>query len=206
MGLRDLSRSGRGRAASADARRAMHARQPGFREAVLADAHITARLRGDRAEFRSAADAFLQAVRLAWVSDAFLAQAAHRAKAALLARGVPVLPRLLHKLAMASAQVSIGDPVLVHPGVYVVHGQVVLDGFVEIGPGVTIAPWVTVGLRAGDLQGPTVERDVALGTGAKVIGPVRIGAGATVGANAVVVDDVPPGATVVGVPARPVAR
>jgi serine O-acetyltransferase len=44
---------------------------------------------------------------------------------------------------------------------------------------------------------------VNIGTGAKVIGGVRIGDGATVGANAVVVDDVAPGATVVGAPARP---
>jgi serine O-acetyltransferase len=48
-----------------------------------------------------------------------------------------------------------------------------------------------------------IERDVSIGTGAKVIGPVRIGAGARIGANAVVVDDVPAGATVVGAPARP---
>ena len=47
-----------------------------------------------------------------------------------------------------------------------------------------------------------VEAGVSIGTGAKLIGPVRVGDGATIGANAVVVDDVAPGATVVGVPAR----
>jgi serine O-acetyltransferase len=103
---------------------------------------------------------------------------------------------------MAVAQVSIGDPVIVEPGVYLVHGQVVLDGIVEIGSGVTIAPWVTVGLRAGNLRGPTIERGVQIGTGAKVIGPVRIGAGAQIGANAVVTEDVPASATAVGVPAK----
>jgi serine O-acetyltransferase len=61
---------------------------------------------------------------------------------------------------------------------------------------------VTVGLRAGELRGPTIEAGASLGTGAKVIGPVRVGAGAQVGANAVVVRDVPAGATVTGVPAR----
>ena len=105
---------------------------------------------------------------------------------------------------MAVAQVSIGDPVVVRPGVYVVHGQIVIDGLVEIGEGVAIAPFVTIGLRAGDVRGATIERDVSIGTGAKLIGPVRVGAGATIGANAVVVDDVPAGATVVGAPARPV--
>ena len=61
---------------------------------------------------------------------------------------------------------------------------------------------MTIGLRAGDVRGATIERNVSIGTGAKVIGAVRIGEGATVGANAVVVDDVPAGATVVGAPAR----
>lgn len=182
--------------------RALRARHPGLREALVADAKITAAYRGERHEFRSPPDAVAQIARLALVSDAFLAQALYRAKAALQKRGVPVLPRILHRLAMMTAQVAIGDPVVVEPGVYIVHGQVVIDGTVEIGSGVTIAPWVTIGLRAGDYQGATIERNVSIGTGAKIIGPVRIGEGATIGANAVVVDDVPAGSTVVGVPAR----
>ena len=84
---------------------------------------------------------------------------------------------------MMLAQVSIGDPVIVQPGVYIVHGQVVIDGLVEIQSGVSIAPFVTIGLRAGDVPGATIERDVSIGTGAKVIGPVRVGAGATIGAE-----------------------
>jgi serine O-acetyltransferase len=182
--------------------RALHARHPGLRHALVEDARITAHFRGERSDFRSPLDAVTQMLRLALVSDAFAAQALYRAKAALQRRGVPVLPRLAHRLAMSLAQVSIGDPVVMAPGVYLVHGQVVLDGLVEIGAGVVIAPWVTIGLRAGDVQGPTIEGGANIGTGAKVIGPVRIGAGATVGANAVVVDDVPAGATVVGAPAR----
>ena len=105
---------------------------------------------------------------------------------------------------MALAQVSIGDPVVVAPGVYIVHGQVVADGLVEIESGVALFPWVTLGLRAGEVRGATIERDASIGTGAKVIGPVRVGRRAKVGANAVVVNDVAPGTTVVGAPARPV--
>ena len=96
-----------------------------------------------------------------------------------------------------------GDPVLMAPGVYIVHGQTVIDGLTEIGPGCVIAPFTTIGLRSGHWVGPTLEADVEVGTGAKVLGEVRVGAGARIGANAVVVDDVPPGATVVGAPARP---
>jgi len=140
-----------------------------------------------------------------WVSDAFLAQTLYRLKARLQALGVPVLPRLAHRLAMVSAGVSIGDPVVVHPGVYIVHGQVVIDGIVEIHAGTVIGPFVTIGLRSGDLIGPTIESDVSIGTGAKVLGRVQVGAGARIGANAVVVDDVAPGAMVVGAPARPVS-
>ncbi len=67
-----------------------------------------------------------------------------------------------------------------------------------------IGPFVTIGLRGGNVQGAIVESNVSIGTGAKVIGAVRLGAGAQIGANAVVVDDVPAGVTVVGSPARPV--
>jgi len=184
--------------------RALRARHPGLREALVADARITAAYRGERHEFRSRLDVALQMLRLAWVSDAFLAQAAYRLKARLQALGVPVLPRIAHRLAMVLAQVSIGDPVVVQAGVYIIHGQVVIDGSAEIHSGVTIAPWVTIGLRAGDYRGAVIERNVSIGTGAKVIGAVRVGEGATIGANAVVLDDVPAGVTVVGAPARAV--
>jgi serine O-acetyltransferase len=176
---------------------------PGFVEAVLADATTAAAYRGDRSEFRSRPDAFVQAARLAIVSDAFLAQVCYRAKAACQSRRVPVLPRILHRLAMMTGQICIGDPVVIQPGVYIPHGQVVIDGLVEVGSGVVLFPFVTVGLHAGTVQGPTIGARAAIGSGAKVLGPVRVGAGARVGANAVVVSDVPDGTTVVGVPARP---
>ena len=182
--------------------RSLQERHPGFREAVLADARMTALHRGERNEFRSKLDATVQVLRLCWASDAFAAQALYRLKAALQARQIPILPRIAHRASMMLAQVSIGDPVIVQPGLYVIHGQIVIDGLVEVGPGAVIGPWVTIGLRAGNVQGATLERDVHVGTGAKVVGPVRIGAGTQIGANAVVVSDVAPGSTVVGVPAK----
>jgi serine O-acetyltransferase len=137
-----------------------------------------------------------------WVSDAFAAQALYRAKARLQSLGIPILPRFAHRLAMAIAQVSIGDPVVMQPGVYIAHGQVVIDGFVEIHRGVVIFPWVTIGLRAGNFDGPKILDGAQIGTGSKVIGPVTIGKGARIGANSVVVTDVAPNTTVVGAPAR----
>lgn len=205
MDLRQADQSAAPEIDRSAVRAAIRSRHPAIWSAIVEDARLTARYRGERHQFRSSLDALSQVLRLAWVSDAFLAHALYRIKARLQALGVPVLPRIAHRLAIAIAQVSIGDPVVMHPGVYIVHGQVVADGLVEIHSGVTIAPFVTIGLRAGDFTGPTIEEDVSIGTGAKLIGPVRVGAGASVGANAVVVDDVPPGATVVGAPARATA-
>jgi serine O-acetyltransferase len=180
----------------------IRARHPRFRLAVRADAEITARYRGERHEFRSGLDAAAQALRLALQSDAFLAQALYRAKARLQTLGVPLLPRILHRLAMITGQVAIGDPVVVEPGIYILHGQVVIDGITEIESGVTIGPFVTIGLRAGNVVGPKVGRHVQIGTGAKLIGPIEVGEAARIGANAVVVDDVAANRTVAGVPAR----
>jgi serine O-acetyltransferase len=181
----------------------VRAKHPHFVAAMIADASVTASYRAERSEFHGRADAIVQSLRLMWVSDAFLAHACYRAKARMQALGIPVLPRLAHRLAMMTAQVCIGDPVVMQPGVYIAHGQVVIDGFVEVERGTVIFPWVTIGLRAGDFQGPTIGRDVHIGTGAKVIGPIKVGAGARIGANSVVVDDVDERITVVGSPARP---
>jgi serine O-acetyltransferase len=186
----------------ADAR----AKQPRFFVALIADAKMQAGARGERDEFRGRADAICQAVRLMWVSDAFLAQAFYRAQARLDALGVPVLPRLAHRLAMSTAQVCIGKNVVIHPGVHLGHGQVVIDGFVEIHRGTVILPFVTIGLRQGKARGPTIGRDVFIGTGARILGPVTVHRDARIGANAVVIDDVPARATVVGVPARIVGK
>jgi serine O-acetyltransferase len=182
------------------ARRANH---PRFFTALIGDARTTAAYRAERFEFHGRADALMQALRLMWVSDAFAAQALYRAKARMQALGIPILPRIAHRLAMMTAQVCIGDPVVMQPGVYIAHGQVVIDGIVDIHPGVVIFPWVTVGLRAGNFQGPKILEGVHIGTGAKVIGPVTVGKGARIGANSVVVGDVAPRTTVVGAPARP---
>lgn len=183
--------------------RQIHASHPRLREAVVADALMTMRHRGEGEGFESRLDALRHIIRLAWCSDAFLGQILYRIKARMSARGIPLVPRIAHRLAMAIAQISIGDPVVVDPGIYVVHGQVVVDGLVRIGAGAVLAPFVTIGLLAGDVNGPTLERDVRVGTGAKILGPVCVGAGAQIGANSVVVRDVDPGVTVIGVPARP---
>jgi serine O-acetyltransferase len=175
---------------------------PPFFRTVVADARLTAGYLSERVPFRTRRDAVVQTLRLLWVSDALLAQALYRLKARLQSLGVPALPRLAHRCAVAIAELNIGDPVVVHPGVYFAHGQVFIDGVVEIQAGVVIFPWVTIWGTAPGLRGAIIGRNAKIGTGATIVGPVKIGAGARVGANAVVVDDVPARATVVGVPAQ----
>lgn len=93
------------------------------------------------------------------------------------------------------------------PGLIVTHTNGIVLGAASIGRNVTIYHQVTLGALEADFQfdpnlRPTVGDDVVLAAGAKVLGGVRVGSGSTVGANAVVLCDVPAYHIAVGVPAR----
>jgi serine O-acetyltransferase len=91
------------------------------------------------------------------------------------------------------------------PGFVVIHSQgIVINGQVRGGSNLHFEHQVTIGDQRR--QVPQLGNDIYFGAGAKIIGPVTIGDGARVGANAVVVHDVPAGATVVGIPARVVRQ
>ena len=103
----------------------------------------------------------------------------------------------------------------IHPGAkigkrfFLDHGFSVLGETAEIGDDVTIYQSVTLGgtnptTGIGGKRHPTLRNGVVIGSGAQVLGPIEVGEGARVGANAVVTKDVPPGVTVVGIPARAV--
>ena len=119
---------------------------------------------------------------------------------------VPLLPRLLYlcnrilfSVALPpSAQLGRGV-VLAYQGLgTVVHAQA------RIGERVYIGPQVIIGGRSGAEAVPVIEDGAYIGAGARVLGPVTIGANALVAAGAVVLADVAPGAAVAGVPARPI--
>ncbi|HVU02793.1 MAG TPA: hypothetical protein VHE30_13630 [Polyangiaceae bacterium] len=190
------------KAIAASIAREIEARQPGFRDAVWMDAKIFSSLGMGPPRFDTRAGFLVELVRLSWKSDAFLALFLYRVRKLLAAHRVPLIPRFLHRASMALAQVSIGDGAVLEPGVYLPHGQVVIDGVVEVGSGTVIAPWVTIGRASEALEGPKIGKDVLIGTGAKLLGPLQVGLKAVVGANAVVVKDVAPYTTVGGVPAR----
>ena len=192
--------------AKRDFTRLLRASHPRFIEAIVADARLAAVYQGEApvAQTRRASVALV--VRMCWNADAYFALLLYRARTALQRRHVPVLPQLLHRWSMASSQVCIGNPVHIEAGIYLAHGQVVIDGITRVHSGAVIFPWVTIGLRAGDFKGPVIGREAHIGTGAKVIGSVTVGDGAIVGANAVVTSDVAAGVTVVGQPARPISR
>jgi serine O-acetyltransferase len=176
--------------------------QPRFLDALLADARVAAAYRGERTQFRSRLDGIMQALRLMLVTDAFLAQAAYRAKARLQALGVPILPWIAHRIAMMTAQISISDAAVIRPGVFIPHGQVVIQGMSVVHPGAILSAWVTIGLIGSGVVGPTIGPRARIGTGAKLLGPIKVGRDARVGANSVVLNDVPPDTTVVGAPAK----
>lgn len=75
-----------------------------------------------------------------------------------------------------------------------------------IGNNVVISPGVVIGGRSDFHDVPVIDDDVLIGAGAKILGPVRVGRGANVGANAVVLNDVAAGVTVVGIPAKPIKK
>jgi serine O-acetyltransferase len=135
------------------------------------------------------------------VSTRVLAIGMFRCKRALQRRRVPVLPPLLDRACVLFYNVNLGNYTDIGGGLYLPHGNVVVDGMVSIGRNCVIAPWVTIGTN-GSVAGPRIGDDVFIGTGAKILGGIRVGDRAKIGANAVVLSDVPDGATVVGIPAR----
>ncbi len=103
----------------------------------------------------------------------------------------------------------------IHPGAkigrrfFIDHGMgVVIGETAEIGDDCTIYHGVTLGGTSWNKgkRHPTLMNNVVVGAGAKVLGPITLGEGARVGSNAVVVKEVPPGATVVGIPGRVVVK
>ncbi len=138
----------------------------------------------------------------------FHARQFHRIAHRLWLWKVPVLPRLISHFSRFLTGIEIHPGARIGEGFFIDHGMgVVIGETAEIGDNVLLYQGVTLG--GTSLQKvkrhPTLGNDVVVGVGAKIIGAIMIGDGSKIGAGSVVVNDVPPHATVVGVPGRVVA-
>src|SRR3954469_8356341 len=132
---------------------------------------------------------------------------AYRVAHALQGAGLPAASRGLAYVARAVTGIEIHPAARVGDALFIDHGMgVVIGETAEVGANVTIYQGVTLGGTgfATGKRHPTVQDNVTIGSGAKLLGPITIGHGAKIGANAVVIHDVPPNSTVVGNPGHPV--
>ena len=131
----------------------------------------------------------------------------HRVAHALDEAGLPIVPRAMAHAARVLTGIEIHPSARVGNGLFVDHGTgVVVGETAEIGDDVTLYQGVTLGGTgfATGKRHPTVEDNVTIGAGAQLLGPTTVGHGAKIGANAVVIHDIPPNSTVVGNPGHPV--
>jgi serine O-acetyltransferase len=132
---------------------------------------------------------------------------AHRVAHALYGAGVPLIPRVIAALARSVTGIEIHPAAGIGDGFFIDHGMgVVIGETAEIGNDVTLYQGVTLGGTgfATGKRHPTVQDNVTIGSGAKLLGPITVGHGSKIGANSVVIHDVPPNSTVVGNPGHPV--
>jgi len=132
---------------------------------------------------------------------------AYRFAHALHGAGVPLLPRMLAMITRAVTGIEIHPAAHIGRGLFIDHGTgVVIGETADIGDNVTLYQGVTLGGTgfATGKRHPTVQDNVTIGSGAKLLGPITVGHGAKIGANSVVITDVPPNSTVVGNPGHPV--
>jgi len=132
---------------------------------------------------------------------------AHRVAHALHEAGLPLVPHAVANTSRVFTGVEIHPAARIGDALFIDHGAgVVIGETAEIGDNVTLYQGVTLG-GTGFARGkrhPTVEDDVVVGSGAKLLGPIRVGESAKIGANSVVIHDVPARSTVVGNPGHPV--
>jgi serine O-acetyltransferase len=132
---------------------------------------------------------------------------AHRIAHAVRDAGIPLVPHAVAYASRMTTGVEIHPAAKIGDAQFIDHGAgVVIGETAEIGDNVTLYQGVTLG-GTGFARGkrhPTVDSDVVVGSGAKLLGPIHVGANSKIGANSVVIHDVPPNSTVVGNPGHPV--
>lgn len=129
----------------------------------------------------------------------------HRMAHALYKKKMLFTARLISQISRFMTGIEIHPGAKMGEGILIDHGMgVVIGETAEVGNRLTIYQGATLGATGKDTgkRHPTVGDDVLIGAGTKILGPLNIGSNSKIGANSVVVKDVPNGATVVGIPAK----
>ncbi len=137
----------------------------------------------------------------------FHARQLHRLAHALHRKRIPLLPRLISHVNRGVTGIEIHPAARIGEGLFIDHGMgVVIGETAEVGDNVTLYQGVTLGgtSRLRHKRHPTLRNGVVIGAHAQLIGAIEVGEGARVGAGSVVIKDVPPYSTVIGVPGRTV--
>jgi serine O-acetyltransferase len=127
----------------------------------------------------------------------------YRVKPALLRKFFSLIYKILYKFIQVVTGIELPCEVEIGKNFVIDHfGGIIISGYAKFGDDCRIRNGVVVGIRrTGDSLAPVVGNDVDIGAGAKLLGPITIGDHVIVGANAVVITDVPPNSIAVGVPA-----
>ena len=140
-------------------------------------------------------------LRLLWRHPPVWAAAIYRASNWCHRHGIRLLPTLLERLNMLLFGLEISPAIPIGPGLYIAHPYGTVISAARVGANASFIHAITVGMR-GEWDFPVLGDAVFIGAGARVLGAISLGDGCSVGANAVVLADVPPGMTAVGVPAK----
>jgi len=140
-------------------------------------------------------------LRLLWQHLPVRATALFRLACWFKQRRIPLFPGVLQRLNCSLYGLEIPSGADIGGGLYIAHpvGTVIMPR--RIGCNCSIIAGITIGMRT-EWAFPDIGDNVFIGAGARVLGGIRVGDGAIIGANAVVIHDVPDGATVAGIPAR----
>ncbi len=169
---------------------------------------VLSRIRYDIKAFRDRDPAASSDLEVALLYSGFHALLAHRAAHALHTRGFPFCARALSQTAKFFTGIEIHPAAKIGRGLVIDHGSgVVIGETAEIGDDCTIYQGVTLGGTGKDTgkRHPTLGRNVMVGAGAKVLGPFTVGDNSKIAAGAVVLKEVPPDSTCVGIPAKVVS-